>query len=80
MTSIAPSPVITLRFDPRARPRLPFPPRSQGKVGRRIDCRIDSGNREERQRHRAEWAGGGVLRSQQAGRVSADVSIFQEFG
>jgi hypothetical protein len=80
MTSIAPSPVITLISDPRARPRLPFPPRSQGKVGRGIDCRIESGNREEQQRPHAEWSGDGISPLQRSGWASADVSICQEFG
>jgi hypothetical protein len=79
MTSIAPSPVITRLFDPGVDSRLLSLPRSRGKIEGRIDCRIEAGNRGEQQGHHAEWAGKGVLRSQQGARVSAEVSMFQEF-
>ena len=80
MTSIVPSPVVTRIFDPGVDPRLPFLARLRGKIGGRIDCRIGSSDRGEQQRHHAGLAGKGVLRLQQGGMVSAEVSMFQEFG
>ncbi len=64
MTSIAPSPVAIRMFNPGIHPRH----------------RIESGNREEQHHHHAAWAGDGVLQSLQSGRVSAEISMFQEFG